>query len=158
MEPTSTGGSLSGFGWILKILTSRVTRGPVVLVELLRPQYRQSPAIPRPVEPHPVGNPSRSPPLHLPVAGSFLEGAVGTQCTHSKLRNKPSFLAATKAPSWASFGEEVGSSSPFAFMRPPGSFAKGMSNVVNVAGTQSTGLPLCGSMQWVSVPFAAPAG
>ena len=28
----------------------RVTPGPVVLVELLRPQYRQLPAMPRPVE------------------------------------------------------------------------------------------------------------
>src|SRR5690348_15432820 len=154
MEPTSTGGSLSGFGWILKILTSSVTRGPVVLVELLRPQYRQSPAIPNPVEPHPEGNPSRSPPLHLPVAGSFLDGAVGTQCTHSKLRNRPSLRAATNAPLWASSGEEVGSSSPLAFMRPPGSFAKGMSNVVNVAGTQSTGLPVCGSVQRLSLMLA----
>src|SRR5262249_12000832 len=113
---------------------------------------------PKPVEPHPVGNPSRSPPLHLPVAGSFLEGAVGTQCTHSKLRNSPSFFAATKAPSCASLGEEVGSSSPFAFMRPPGNLAKGMSNVMNVAGTQSTDLPLSGSVQWASLFFAAPAG
>src|SRR5262249_36307353 len=151
IDPTSTGASFSGFGWIRKILTSSVTRLPVVLVELLRPQYRQSPAIPRPVEPQPVGKPSRSPPLHFPVAGSFFEGAVGTQWTHSKFRKRPSFFAATNAPSCASFGEDFGSRLPWASMRPPGSFAKGISNVVNVAGTQSTGLPVEGSVQCTSL-------
>ena len=100
--------------------------------------------MPRPVEPQPVGKPSRSPPPHLPVAGSFFDGAVGIQCTHSKLRNSPSFFAATNAPSCASFGEEVGSSLPCASMRPPGSLSKGMSKVVYVPGTQSTGLPVDG--------------
>src|SRR5688572_3161020 len=113
---------------------SWVTRGPVVLVELLRPQYRQSPAIPRPVDPHPVGKPSRSPPLHFFVVGSCFDGAVGTQCTHSKLRNSPSFFAATNAPACASAAEDVGSRSPCAFMRPPGSLSNGMSKVVNVGG------------------------
>ena len=142
--PTSTGGFFSGFGWILKIFTSRVTPGPVVLVELLRPQYRQSPAMPRPVEPQPVGKPSRSPPLHSPVAGSRFDGAVGTQCSHSKLRNSPSFFAATNAPACASFGDDVGSRLPCASMRPPGSLSNGMSKVVNVAGTQSATFPLVG--------------
>src|SRR5687768_4638593 len=130
-----------------KIFTSSVTPGPVVLVELLRPQYRQSPAMPKPLDPHPVGNPSRSPPLHRPVAGSFFDGAVGTQCSHSKLRNRPSLRAATNAPLCASSGDEVGSSSPLALSRPPGSVANGMSNVVKVAGTQSTGLPSWGLVQ-----------
>src|SRR6185312_6124555 len=153
MVPTSTGAFLYGSFWILKILMSRVTPGPVVLVELLRPQYRQSPAMPRPVEPQPVGKPSRSPPLHLPVAGSFFESAVGSQCTHSKLRNRPSFFAATKAPLCASSGEDFGSSSPCAFMRPPGNFANGMSNTVYVPGTQSTALPDLGSVHCVALPF-----
>ena len=155
IEPTSIGGFFSGFGWIRKIFTSSVTPGPVVFVELLRPQYRQSPAMPKPLDPHPVGNPSRSPPLHLPVAGSFFDGAVGSQCSHSKLRNRPSLRAATKAPLCASSGEEVGSSSPLAFSRPPGSVANGISKVVKVAGTQSAGLPSLGLVQRRSCARAA---
>ena len=48
--------------------------------------------------PRPSPAPSRSPPLHAPVAASFVDGTVTTQCRCSKLRNRRSCFSSAKAP------------------------------------------------------------